>query len=267
SELAVLKDGFNNITIGRPDGTGNTNVYTHTFLDPVTVYGNNITLNSTLTAPRMSWIAQNNIALNQGSLVAGSSINLLAGGYISGSGLTNFPRLTAPQIQIIGGRVGSYSSPIGLTISNLTNFSSFIFDGSAQTQYGNLVNYGEITTRLLKDPSGLFYLYPSAALSPISPTSQIMNLSSGMLTLDANTQTQTQSQVVSLQNSFNNTLYVDMDIFIDKGVALNGVEALISESEIEEEQEKITMPTFYENLKLVDVERRGNIVIHIFEEK
>ena len=119
-----------------------------------------------------------NVLLSNKEVSANEAVRIL-GNYVSGLNLTQFPKITAPLIEITGNQVGSFPAPIGL---KATDTNSYVFDYANQTNRGQ--NYIYSLWPFLLNDSG-FDLYPSNKLilpiiNTINPFASMMNNSGGM---------------------------------------------------------------------------------------
>jgi len=120
-----------------------------------------------------------NVLLSNKEVSANEAVRIL-GNYVSGLSLSQFPKITAPLIEITGNQVGSFPAPIGL---KATDTNSYVFDSMNQTGRGQ--NYIYSLWPFLVNSNG-FDLYPSGKLilpsitNIVNPFSSMMNASGGL---------------------------------------------------------------------------------------
>ncbi len=140
--LGALQDGFSSITIGRADGTGDINVGTVSFMDPlVMATGGDITVSS---------------SLGTGSGSHAGSIALRAGGDVAilGSGLSTYGEaiiLNADRDATDGGAIETSSAVINshggaITMGGGADPSTTAAKGSATRAYGVRLSSGSVSS-------------------------------------------------------------------------------------------------------------------------
>jgi hypothetical protein len=171
---ASLNNTSNNINIFKTSSqTGNINLFDNAGLSVLdsNIGNGNLTIISNagsldllgdLNAKNinLSTINGGNIDLNSNNLTGQNGIYLNSSQNIKAAGRDNYPKLTAPEIILIGQKVADRQSPIGLNLSVLE--SGYIIDYSNQTGFGPAPSYlfdlSKIKTFLLRDNQ--FALYP-----------------------------------------------------------------------------------------------------------